>query len=418
MPRLSKKLTDTVVRQAVHKTRRYELSDAGTGLVLRVEARPSSQKIWQVRYRTSAGQQRRMKLGAFPQMPLSDARARAAALRAEAQRGHDPGGSEDTSGADLTVGDFIDLFDKRHLSTLSSGTAQDYRLYLTRDVARAWSRRKLASITRSDVTELVARVAERAKSRGGIGVAGAMLRRILSKMFRCAVAWGYVHHNPVAGTMPPAKSQRRATRLAVEPGDGGRDVVGTLGALWHGLNSPTHKPETRAALQLCLVLGLRVLEAASLQRRHVDLAEHVVFVQGKGDKERKLPLPALAAAIITNQLERLKKSKIEGLWLFPQAREPQEHVTTSGLSHALREIADAVAMPELCTHDLRRTAATGLRALGTDRDVVKRILGHTDHDVTGTYVRAGLHVEMKKALEAWAKLIAASGKPKRPPRET
>jgi hypothetical protein len=45
----------------------------------------------------------------------------------------------------------------------------------------------------------------------------------------CAVAWGYIHLNPVAGTMSPAKVQRRAVRLAVEPGDGGRDVVGTVG---------------------------------------------------------------------------------------------------------------------------------------------------------------------------------------------
>ena len=84
MPRLAKKLTDAVVRQAVHKARRYELSDAGTGLVLRVEARPSPQKIWQVRYRTSGSQQRRMRLGTFPTVPLSDARAKAAAIRAEA----------------------------------------------------------------------------------------------------------------------------------------------------------------------------------------------------------------------------------------------------------------------------------------------------------------------------------------------
>jgi integrase len=62
-------------------------------------------------------------------------------------------------------------------------------------------------------------------------------------------------------------------------------------------------------------------------------------------------------------------------------------------------------MPKLRTHDLRRTAATGLRAIGTDRDVVKRILGHADNDVTGAYVRAELRSEIKRALESWADRI-------------
>lgn len=328
MPKLSKKLTDGVVRQAPHKTQRYELSDAGTGVVLRIEARPSAQKIWQIRYRASGGQQRRMKLGAFPAVPLSEARAKAAAIRADVHRGQDPG-ADDISRGDMTVGAFITLFEDRHLAALAPGTAEDYRRYLSRDVRVAWARRKLASISRADVSELIARVAARAKASGGTGVAGAMLRRILSKMFNCAVAWGYMQHNPVLGTMAPSKAQQRAIRLAVEPDDGGRDVVGTLRELWDGLISANLKPETRAALQLCLVLGLRVLEAASVRRAHIDLVQHIIFVQGKGDRERKIPLPPLAEAIIKDQLARLADDKIESPWLFPQRRAPQAHITSS-----------------------------------------------------------------------------------------
>jgi integrase len=224
-------------------------------------------------------------------------------------------------------------------------------------------------------------------------------------MFNCAVAWGFIHHNPVAGTMAPAKAQRRAIRLSVEPGDGGRDVVGTVAELWNGLNNSKLKPATRAAIQLCFVLGLRVLEASSLQRVHIDLSEHLIFVRGKGDRERQLPLPPLAESIIKDQLARLAEEQVDSPWLFPQRRAPQAHITSSRLSHALREVADGLQMPKLRTHDLRRTAATGLRAIGTDRDVVKRILGHADNDVTGAYVRAELRSEIKRALESWADRI-------------
>jgi integrase len=112
-------------------------------------------------------------------------------------------------------------------------------------------------------------------------------------------------------------------------------------------------------------------------------------------------------SIVQDQLRRITEAGLVTHWLFPQLRAPQAHITSSRLSHDLRKVADGAQLSTLRTHDLRRTAATGLRAIGTDRDVVKRILGHADHDVTAIYVRAGLRAEMARALECWADRIAA-----------
>jgi hypothetical protein len=259
MPRYAKRLSDVVVQQARHKQTRYEISDGGSGLVLRVEARPSAVKTWQVRFRTSAGRQRRMALGEFPAVGLANARAKAAQVRAEVRAGRDPATADQIQsppGAS-SVGALIDKFRRQHFSQLSPKTAKDYERYLERDIRPTWGNRKISEIKRSDVSTLVQQVADRARNSGGTGVAGAMLRRVLGKLFNCAVAWGLLDHSPVVGTMPPAKVAKRGTRLAVSDTDGGRDIVGTMRQFLVALHSTPLRPETRVAVLLCLILGLR-----------------------------------------------------------------------------------------------------------------------------------------------------------------
>ena len=409
MPTLSSRLTDRSVLQAPHKADRYDLSDAGSGVILRIEASPSRTKSWQTRYRNAAGRQKRMTIGTYPDVSLADARAKAAQIRALAKQGRDPATAEAeakaAAGGELTVGQLIDLFEERHLPQLSESTASDYRRYLERDVRPAWGNRKLGSITRADVAALIEQIAQRSRKARGKGVAGNMIRRILSSMFNRGVSWGYLDQNPVAGTKPPVKERKRETRLAVEDHDGGRSIAGSVVDYWAALESINMTPETQAALKLCLVLGLRVNEAASLRREHFNEKGKLIHVLGKGNKERTLPLPRLALEIIAEQENRNQQRNQTSKWLFSQPQHPEKFITADGLSHAAKRVAIAAQMPELRSHDLRRTMATGLRASGTDYDVVMRILGHTSQDVTAIYVRAELRDEMAAGLNAWAERI-------------
>ncbi len=55
-------------------------------------------------------------------------------------------------------------------------------------------------------------------------------------------------------------------------------------------------------------------------------------------------------------------------------------------------------------HDLRRTAATNLAALGTRPHVTERLLNHVSGTVSGVaaiYNRHAYMAEMREALEAW-----------------
>lgn len=87
MSRIKKPLTDTEIRKAKPKEKEYPLSD-GNGLILRVK--PNGSKIWLFNYyhpvtkkRTNAG------LGMYPQIQLSDARAKREEYRALLAKGMD-----------------------------------------------------------------------------------------------------------------------------------------------------------------------------------------------------------------------------------------------------------------------------------------------------------------------------------------
>lgn len=80
-------LTDARVRQAAQKTKVYNLYDTG-GLYLTVS--PTGAKWWRLKYR-HAGMERRMGLGAYPEVSLADARDARDKARIAVRAGNDPG---------------------------------------------------------------------------------------------------------------------------------------------------------------------------------------------------------------------------------------------------------------------------------------------------------------------------------------
>ena len=74
----------------------------------------------------------------------------------------------------------------------------------------------------------------------------------------------------------------------------------------------------------------------------------------------------------------------------------------------------ASGMKERCEfdfrpHDLRRTAASGMAALGTARETLSKILNHksADGSVTAIYDRYSREAEMRRALFAWGSKLEA-----------
>ncbi len=141
----------------------------------------------------------------------------------------------------------------------------------------------------------------------------------------------------------------------------------------------------RTLFELIYSAGLRVSEAVSLQIDRLYLAEGLVCVTGKGDKERFIPLGGQALGWLRRYLEEgrpklLKDRKITAVFLNFRG----EALGRKGIWKNFKQYA-VLAGLEGKVHTLRHSFATHLLAGGADLRSVQELLGHVSINTTQIY---------------------------------
>jgi integrase/recombinase XerD len=148
----------------------------------------------------------------------------------------------------------------------------------------------------------------------------------------------------------------------------------------------------RAARLTCLLevvyaTGLRVSELVALPVSAARRDARVLYIRGKGDKERLVPLNDAAKQAMVGYLDRLaeiapKPSK----WLFPSFG-ASGHLTRQHFARELKLLASSagLAPARLSPHVLRHAFASHLLHNGADLRVVQTLLGHADISTTQIY---------------------------------
>ena len=157
----------------------------------------------------------------------------------------------------------------------------------------------------------------------------------------------------------------------------------------------------RAMLETLYATGLRVSELVGLRALEVSLNEGVVrVVQGKGGKDRLVPLGAEAAHWI-DRYSRQARPELAGAKvsdaLFVTAR--AQAMTRQAFWQLIKKYAlQADIHAPLSPHVLRHAFATHLLNHGADLRVVQMLLGHADISTTQIYTHVAR--ERLKALHA------------------
>lgn len=170
---------------------------------------------------------------------------------------------------------------------------------------------------------------------------------------------------------------------------------------------PQYRDRPRVAQRYALVTkllffgGLRISEALTLEKQHVH-AEGVL-VNGKGDKQRFIPLP-------DNLIEELKayvKAHPTNKWVFTV--DGQKPMDSTYFTRVFRGAATAVGISdEVTPHSLRHAFATlALKRTNGNVTAVQDILGHSDPRITRRYAR-NTWGDLKQAMnQVWGEEAGA-----------
>lgn len=152
----------------------------------------------------------------------------------------------------------------------------------------------------------------------------------------------------------------------------------------------------RCLFELVYSCGLRASEAVNLSLSDVRRTEKVIFVRGKGDKERMVPYGDAAAYwieryVAVSRPEILSNRRSSALFLNSRGG----RLSRKGIWARLQAL-ETISGIESKVHTFRHSFATHLLAGGADLRSVQELLGHADISTTQIYT----HLE-NDALEMY-----------------
>lgn len=388
MPKL--KMTDASIRNIKPPaTGRVDYYDANTGgkLVLRVG--PTGVKAWSVVFRVAGGggisrtgrelrdKQRRLSLGTYPGLSLSEARTRASAVIEEADKGIDPR-AEKLSAANDRYESTVERVADRMLDMEGHKSVEKYRTTFRLHINPHIGKKPITELTVDDIDVLLKRFVDEGKE----GTA-----REVRKMMRKVFGWAKKRRILQDNFM--ADYERKD--IAYKPRD---RVLNTeeLKAVWNAAKAMPypHGP----IIQLLMLTGLRkseITKATWSELDHENQALHLGKDRSKTRDRIFAPMSDDAWAIIKAQPEQ------EGPHIFSTTEGELPSVLGSKVQAQLYK---AVGFDDFTFHDLRRTLRTRLAMLGVERDIAERIINHSQGK--DQYDQYGYQNERRAALNLFA----------------
>jgi integrase len=349
------------------------------GLALRV--RPTGARSWKAIYNRH-GRTRWLHLGDANAIGLADARQLAAETMLAVARGGDPAADKRAERSEGTFEELSARYLVEYAQKRNKSWRQADRLVRV-ELLPVWGKLQAASISRSDVRSLMARITKPVLANQALAAASAV--------FSWAIREELLKVNPCTSIeRNETKSRERVLTDSEVPQFWALfDKAGVAGA----------------ALKTILCTGQRPGEVAHMRREHI--ADGWWTMPGD-------PVPAL-------DWPGTKNGRNHRVWLPAAVQEMIGDgtsgrvfagVSTDDLSRTMQRIIGE--LPHATPHDLRRTYGTTVTSLGFGRENMDRIMNHKPKgSVTDVYDRADYSAEIKRVMEAVAGHIVglASGAP-------
>jgi integrase/recombinase XerD len=182
--------------------------------------------------------------------------------------------------------------------------------------------------------------------------------RHLSAAFSLAVRYGYIMKNPFKGVKKVKVPKKLKKYLNKKQSDELLQLISNTSSYAHVL--------------IALSTGARAIEITKLKWEDIDFSSRVLVLDGKGNKERIVPVPE---KLFTYFLENRKNNG----YVCEGTRDPSQ------ASKRFRFYANKIGLKQFTFHNLRDTYASWLVQNGINLKIIQELLGHEDIQTTLIY---------------------------------
>lgn len=365
----------------------------GAGLYL--ETFPNGSKLWRQKYRIH-GKEKRLALGAWPDVSLARARELSREARSRVAEGVDPSAErrKEKAKAKLSSSNTFAVLAEEYIETkmvregMADRTVTKTR-YLLGKLQAAIGNMPIDAV---DPQMLLA--ALKKLEAAGTYETAKRCRAFASRVFRYAVITGRATYDPAAvlqGALITPKARHFAAILDPEK----------FGQLLRAIDGYDGHPVTQYALKVAPHVFVRPGELRQADWNEINLEEAIWTIPAAKMKARKPHAVPLSRQVIASLKELHDLTGPDG-FIFPSIRSWKRPMSDNTLNAAFRRMG--FPKDEVTAHGLRSTASTLLNESGRwDPDAIERALAHGDSNaVRGAYHRGTYWKERVKMAQWWS----------------
>jgi len=385
-------LTDVAIRNAKPREKPYKMGDSA-GLFLLVQ--PSGGRLWRLKYRVN-GKEKKLGLGTYPEVPLSEARRKRDEARELVAAGKDPSTEKQRVkarallGAANTFSAISDEYCQKRKRDGQNGWSPATAIrseYLLRQLNGSIGSMPIADIEPVDVLNAVRKFERRGKLESA--------RRTLqlaSMVFRYAVATTRLRSDPTRDLRGALTAPKVTNYAAVTEPE-------RVGQLLRAIDGYEGMGMAKLAMRIAPHVFVRPGELRQADWREVDLDAAVWTIPAAKMKMRKdhhVPLSRQA-------VELFKEARVitgpEG-YVFPSIRSGSRPMSENTINAGLRRLG--YTSDEMTAHGFRAMASTLLNESGRwSPDAIERALAHGDTDKIRAAYHRGAHWKERVEMAQW-----------------